>query len=50
MSAAELEPASARRRIRHDVRDGLAAAAAALSLLGSLVVTALVWAGLRWVA
>lgn len=48
MSAAELEPASARRRIRHDVRDGLAAAA--LSLLGSLVVTALVWVGLWWVA
>ncbi len=48
MSAAELEPPSApSRRIRHDVRDGLAAAA--VSLVGSVMVTAVVWLALRWV-
>ncbi|MCW2809878.1 MAG: hypothetical protein JWP61_336 [Friedmanniella sp.] len=39
-------PAAPTRRIRHEARDGLSAAG--LSLAGSVLVTVLLWAALRW--
>jgi hypothetical protein len=43
---AEAKAPAGGRRLRHEARDELAAAA--VSLVGSLVTTLLVWALLRW--